>query len=353
MKTMLLSLLLLISVSINSRAQDQSAGRVHGYVFGDYYYKFGGEKAKAVSTTQYADSALTKSGAFQLRRIYLYYEHAISETFQAQFLLEGNDGATDGKGRHSVYIKLVNLEWKNILPDQNLALGMIGTPTWAISEKVWGYRAIEKTITDMRGLGGASDIGITMKGSFGNEGMFGYAVMVGNGNGQKPENNKSRKYYGSFSVKPIKGLIVEAYGDFESDITEPKKTFKTSQNTTIKGLAGYQTDKFSVGLETVKQIQEYTDTTNITPLGISLFASAPLIKDKLNAYARFDTYDPNTKNSKAGYKENFITAGIDFVAHKSVHIMPNIWVNTFSKKGSTSNRKADTAARVTFFYVYK
>jgi hypothetical protein len=353
MKKLLIILTTLSLSAAVSFAQDQPAGKVHGYVFGDYYYKMGGEKAKAYSTTQYSDSALTKGGAFQFRRIYLYYEHAISENFQAQFLLEGNDGSLDGKGRHTTFVKLANLEWKNILPNQNLAIGMVGTPTWALSEKVWGYRAIEKTIADMRGLGSASDIGVTMKGKFGSEGMFGYAAMIGNGNGQKPENNKSRKYYGSFSAKPIKGLILEAYGDFESEITEPKKYNKIDQNTMIKGFAAYQTDMITVGLEAFKQTQKYTDTTDITPLGISMFASAPLMKDKLSAYARLDIYNANTKNTKTGYKENFITAGVDFLAHKNVHIMPNIWVNSFSKKGSTPTRKADTVARVTFFYVYK
>ncbi|MBL7995455.1 hypothetical protein JNM05_08785 [bacterium] len=353
MKSTILSFLLLIAVSLNSSAQDQPAGKIHGYLFGDYFYKLGGEKSGAVSGTQYSDSALTKSGAFQLRRIYLFYEHSISETFQAQFLLEGSDGVTDGKGRYSVFIKLANLEWKNILPDQNLAVGLIGTPTWVISEKVWGYRSVEKTITDIRGLGGSTDVGVSMKGSLGNDGMFGYTVMLGNGSGQKPENNKSKKYYGSFSAKPIKGLIAEVYSDFESDITRPAKAYAVSQKTTMKGFAGYQEDRFSIGFEAVKQIQKYTDTTNVTPLGISIFASAPLMKDKLNAFARFDTYDPNTKNSNAGYKENFITAGLDFAVHKNVHIMPNIWMNTFSKKGSISSRKADTVARVTFFYVYK
>lgn len=353
MKTVHLLSLLLLLTSITVQAQDQPAGKVSGYVFGDYFYKSGGEKAKAVSTTQYSDSALTKGGAFQLRRIYLYYEHSISETFQAQFLLEGNDGTTDGKGRHSVFIKLANLEWKNFLPDQNLAIGMVATPTWALSEKAWGYRSIEKPIIDMRGLGSSSDIGLLIKGSFGNEKMFGYMAMIGNGNGQKPENNKSKKYYGSLSAKPIKGLTFEVYGDLESSITEPKKQFKSSQNILVKGFTAYQTDQFTVGVEAFKQTQKYTDTTNVTPLGISLFASAPLVKDKLRAFARFDNYDSNTKNTSSGYKENFITAGVDYTAHKNVHIMPNIWLNTFSKKGSTSNRKADTVARITFFYVYK
>ncbi len=351
MKSIITIMGLLLVIHVGANAQDQPAGKVSGYVFGDYFYKMSGQEKKAVSKVQYADSALNKSGAFSLRRMYLYYEHAISENFQAQFLLESNDGSLDGSGRYTTFVKLANLEWKNILPDQNLAFGMIGTPTWALSEKIWGYRSVEKTILDMRGLGGASDVGVSLKGKFGKDGMFGYTTMVSNGNGQKPENNHSRKYYGSFTVKPIKALVVEAYTDHESAITEPKAYNKSASKTTLKAFTAYQTDKFTVGLEAFKQTQTLTDTSDITPLGFSIFASGAVM-GKLSAYGRFDTFDPNTKTPKAGYKESFITLGLDYQAHKSVHIMPNLWVNSYSKKGSSPNRDSDVVARITFLYVY-
>ncbi len=347
-KVVLLSLLSFAGFGL--LAQEPGAGKVSGYLFGDYFYKLSGEKAKAVSKVQYADSALRKSGAFQIRRMYLYYEHAISENFQAQFLLESNDGSLDGSGRYTTFVKLANLEWKNIIPDQNLAFGMVGTPSWALSEKIWGYRAVEKTIMDMRGLGVASDLGVALKGKFGSEGMFGYTAMIGNGNGQKPDNNHSRRYYGSFTVKPIKPVIVEAYGDYESKITEPKAYNKPAEKTSMKGFAAYQHEKFTIGIEAFKQIQTYTDTTDITPLGFTVFATGSLMEN-LKAYVRFDNYDPDTKQTKSGYKENFYTLGLDYQAHKSVHIMPNLWVNSYSKKGKI-NRDSDVVTRVTFYYVF-
>ncbi len=342
-----LSFIWIVLFSTAAWAQDQPAGKVHGYVFGDYYYKMSGDKSKAVSGVQYADSALTKTGGFQLRRIYLYYEQAISESFQAQFLLEGNDATVDGKGKHSVFIKLANLEWKNILPDQNLAFGMIGTPTWALSEKIWGYRPIEKTIADMRGLGGASDIGVALKGKFGRESMFAYTAMVSNGNGQKPENDKYKKYYFAFNAKPVKGLIAEVYADYETALASKTKT-------TLKGFAAYQAEKFTIGLEAVQQIQNKanTDSSDRKPFGISVFASGQIM-EQWNGIVRIDMFDPDTKSSKTGYKEIFLTAGIDYAAHKNVHIMPNIWVNSYSGKGSAAKRSADVAARLTFFYAYK
>ncbi len=342
-------------------AQDQPAGKVHGYLFGDYFYKMGGENMKAVSSTQYSDSALNESGAFQIRRVYLYYDHNLSEKFFAQFLLEANDKSVEytadknGKptkdGRHTVFVKLAFLEWKDIVPNGSIAFGIVPTPTWALPEKFWNFRSVEKTVTDMRGLGGASDIGVTVRGKLGQEGMFGYALMIGNGNGQKPENNKSKKYYGSLSAKPVKGLTLEVCGDQESKLMNSQSHEKMSR-TTLRGLAAYQTDRLTVGAELVSQNQKkVNDSTDLKPLGFSLFAWAPVPgTQNLNAFARFDRYDPDTDNS-ASWKENFITAGLDYMPIKNVHLMPNVWLNSFSGKGA--KREMDKVIRITLFYVYK
>ncbi len=334
-------------------AQDKPAGKVHGYVFGDYFYKIGGDSTG--KSSQY--SSLGKSQqAFQFRRFYLYYDHTFDEKFSAQFLLEGNDKAlTDGK--HGVFVKTAYLEWKNILPNSNLWFGLIPTPTWSLlSEKVWNYRSIEKTVADFRGLGSASDIGVGLRGKFDAEGMFNYVAMIGNGNAQKPENNKYKKYYLSVSAKPVKELVLEGYVDFEPAFNDLNKT-------TLKGFAAYQSQDFTVGVEVVQQIQAkqgaipqgQTTPNDKTPLGISLFGWAPIpTVEGLNAFARYDFYNPDTKVSNAGFKETFITAGLDYMPIKNVHLMPNIWINSFSPKASgVASRDADVVARLTFFYVYK
>ena len=65
-------------------------------------------------------------------------------------------------------------------------------------------------------------------------------------------------------------------------------------------------------------------------------------------------YDPDTKNDTLGYRENFITAGLDYMPIDNVHFMPNVWVNSYSgKTSSLSEKKADVVARMTFFYVYR
>jgi hypothetical protein len=347
LSNLLIVILLTAAFTLQVAAQDKPAGKISGYVFGDYFYKFGGDSTG--SGSQY--SSLKKDEqAFQFRRLYLYYDHTISEKFAAQFLLEGNDKAfTDGK--HGVFVKTAYLEWKDVIPYGSLYLGLVPTPTWSLlSEKVWNYRTIEKTIIDYRGFGSASDIGVQMRGTFDEGGVVSYVAMFGNGSGQKPEINKYKKYYGSVSVKPVKEVVLEAYADFEPAADDKDKT-------TFKGFAAYQSDAFTVGAEVFQQTQKKAGVAGAdkTPLGLSIFAWAPLpgVND-LNAFGRLDLFNPDTKNGTSGFKENFVTVGLDYMPVKNVHFMPNIWVNTFSDKSAAGvSRDADVVGRMTFFYIYK
>jgi hypothetical protein len=355
-RTIILILLVTVASSFFSFSQDKSAGKVHGYVFGDYFYMIGADTAASRGGGQYSSVPKDFQG-FQFRRLYLYYDHTFDETFAAQFLLEGNDKAFEPGGKHGVFVKTAYLEWKNIFANSNLWFGLIPTPTWSLlSEKVWNYRSIEKTITDFRGLGGATDIGIGLRGKLDNDGMFNYVAMIANGNAQKPENNKYKKYYFSLSAKPVKEFVVEGYVDFEPALDDKNKT-------TLKGFVAYQSEQITIGVEALTQIQKkqgtippgQTTPDDKTPFGISLFAWAPIPNvEGLNAYARFDLYDPDTKNTTSGYKESIIVVGLDYMPIKNVHIMPNLWVNTFSNKTSGgTNPNADVVGRMTFFYIYK
>jgi hypothetical protein len=330
-----------------SFSQDKAGGKVHGYVFGDYFYKLGGNAAE-LSTSQYSKVERDFQG-FQFRRLYLYYEHNLSEKFFAQFLLEGNDKALEPGGRHGVFVKTAYLEWKELVPMGSLLFGLVPTPTWSLlSEKVWNYRSIEKTIIDYRGFGNASDLGVMLRGKFDKEGKFNYIAMIGNGNGQKPENNKYKKYYLSLSVKPLKDFVVEGYLDYEPAALEKNKT-------TLKGFAAYQSEKLAVGAEIFQQTQSKAGAAgaNKVPWGLCLFAWAPIPgATGLNAFARYDIFDPDKEISASGFKESFLVFGLDYMPIGSVHIMPNLWVNSFSAKG-VGEKDADVVGRISFFYIYK
>jgi NADPH-dependent 7-cyano-7-deazaguanine reductase QueF len=52
-------------------------------------------------------------------------------------------------------------------------------------------------------------------------------------------------------------------------------------------------------------------------------------------------------------KESFITVGVDYSPIKNVHILPNIWYQSFSNKNdNNNNRDYDLVFRLTFYYSY-
>jgi len=346
--------LTILSTQLNSiHSQETPPYKISGYVFTDYFYKVHGDSSG--SAGEYAPYNKDYQ-AFEIRRTGLSYEHSLSSKFTAGISLEGGNKYLNS-GRFTVILKTAYVEWKDIFDGSNLLAGYFATPAfvWGISERMWAYRSVEKTISDFRGLTTGVDIGIGLRGSFDTKKNYGYFVMIGNGTGTRPENNKYKNYYVSVNAKLIDYLNVEAFTEYEPAAEDKGKL-------TLKGILAYQKSDLTIGTEVVNQVRKNSGVNNagINPFGISFYAHGTLIKDKktkapkLNAFARFDMYDPDLKQDTLGFKERFITAGIDYMPIPSVHIMPNIWMNSYSDKSSASLEKdTDITARLTFFYIYK
>lgn len=353
LQIILCAIVLLSSQFCHLNSQEKSSYKLSGLLFGDYFYKIQGDSSNSLG--EYSNFKKDYQ-AFDLRRVIFSYEHSITDKFKAGFSLEGGNKFLNS-GRFSVILKTAYIEWKNIFPGSNLYAGYFPTPSFSggISEKMWAYRSVEKTISDFRSLTTAVDIGAGLKGSFDKKMNYGYFIMIGNGTGTKPENNKYKNYYASINAKPVENLNIELYTEFEPAADNKNKL-------TFKGVLAYQTPYFTFGTEAVNQLRKKAgvNSSDVNPFGISLYTHGTLIKDKktkaakLNAFARFDLYDPDIILDSAGFKENFITAGFDYMPIPSVHFMPNIWINTYTDKSSAKNKKdADIAVRLTFFYIYK
>jgi hypothetical protein len=285
-------------------------------------------------------------------------------------LANENDNA-DASGERTVFIKAANLRWKNIVHNNDLVIGQTSTPLFAMmSESVWGYRSIEKTVADMRKYGSSNDLGISWQGKLNDKGDYGYNFMVANGTSQKPENDKYKKFYWELYAKFMdQKIILDFTGDYEASSSSQSKT-------TVKGFVAYQSDPFTAGVEVVTQTQKGAtrDTTegaanaksvDVMPFAFSVFIHGQIIPNKLNYFARYDQYNPDTKfNADINYstkvasdKENFITAGVDWTPVKNVHLMPNIWFDSYSSMKNNVSGKAkndyDMTARLTFYYIFK
>jgi hypothetical protein len=254
-------------------------------------------------------------------------------------------------GNRGLYIKAANLRFKGWVPNATVIFGQQGTYAFALPEAMWSYRSIEKTVMDARGMAQSNDLGIALAGTADKDGMIGYSVMISNGNGAKAESDKYKKFAGEVNVKLLdKALAIDIYGDLMDLSTIQRRT-------NVSAFAGYQSDAITAGLQYAMQTIS-TNTTpateDQTPSALSFFARAAIMPKQLMVFARYDMWNPNSKNTTTVYKENFITAGLDWQpdAAANAHVIPNVWINSYAEQGSLRKKDADVVGRLTFMYKF-
>ena len=395
------------------------SGNLWGYVFGDYAYKMHNDTmGRGAGNVQYKGAgALSSSNtnynaqtnAFQVRRVYLGYDYQFAKKFSANVVL-ANEQTLLANNQNTFYLKYANLKWSNIFKNSDLVIGQYQTCSFANSfntEPLMSYRASERTIMDMHNTDGSSDLGLSLQGRAWTQktpkdslkpAIIGYALQVGNGASATPETDIFKKVRGNVYVSLLsQSLTIGFYGDFMRQQLSPYHT----ENVTFKAYASYKNDWFRVGGEVFQQTNLHSDiykvsangvipagatndTTTGVQMGWSVFASGRIIKNKLNIFARLDMYNPDTKwntnNVYSGaysgikgsnlttatfYKQTFVNAGLDWTPTPRVHIMPNIWYNSYqtmmsttapdgtgtnlSKRVKTDN---DMVYRLTFYFVF-
>jgi hypothetical protein len=364
---------LIAQADTTKKAEFKPSGKVYGYAFGDYYYKAHADSALR-GNSQYSGQTET-TNAFEFRRVYLGFEYNITEKFTSDVLLSYEGNTLSDNATRTVFLKAANVRWKNALKRTDVIFGLQATPAFPmISEKIWGYRSIEKTVLDMRKGAGSADLGIGINSKLDEKGNYGFNLLVANGSGTKIETDIFKKFYGEFYAKFLdQHLVFDVYGDYERTGLAPH--FHRFRSTYKVG-AFYTTDGFTVGAEAYETIQHnyviWMDSLNATPdtsdskvMGVSAFVRGTVIKGKLSFFARYDIYTPdlnyNTNEiytaGEAPVSENFITAGFDYTPVSNVHIMPNVWYNGYHShaKNVTGKIKSDfdLVPRLTFWYVFK
>ena len=400
-KSLFLLALGLLVVSVTAFGQ----GKFSGYMFGDYYYNVARDSsfnhtAPGAAASSSSAPGATSMQAFQLRRIYFAYDNDISEQFTTRFRLEADQAATPGVtapvgtvtvsgtvdttkrppsvsgsgtstapgldelvgGKVSVFVKDAYLTWKNIFPGSNLTFGIQPTAAFDISEAAYGYRFIEKTIMDLRGIVPSRDLGISLKGKLVHDGMVNYWVMIANGSGNNPESDKYKRYSANIQCKPITNLQATVYVDYKDAGQKVVAGSLVNNSTTIEALfVNYSAPfEYNVGFEAFMQSQanQFTPTGAATPktqsgLGYSLWGSYNVIPE-LAVLARYDSYDPNTEsdNKAKGDLRNYIIAGLSWKADKNVSISPNVLYETYEAPAVGTKPDASITARLTLYYVF-
>jgi hypothetical protein len=331
---------------------DFPRGRISGYAFGDLYYNVDGDPhhgynaAGTDSGKAFIDNTAKPIGkdlnGISIRRIYFQADNDLSIKYSTRFRLEADSKSLTSDGKIGVAVKAGYLMAKNVLPRGNFFFGILPTPIFENSEEFWQYRAIEKTIADFRGIGSSADLGVELKGNVDDAHRIGYAAMIGNGLGQKPEDNRYKKLYFSLPLRPVEALRIEPFVDYEAAPAGAERI-------TYKAFAGWEMKRGALGAEVVDRINHIPATPTQEPFGFSVFARSKAIS-KVAAFARFDRWQPNTRAANRIDSDLYI-AGFDWEPYKDVHFMPNIEATNYIARGTAiAPPHHDLQARLTLFY---
>ena len=371
------TILILLGLSVAA-----GQGKFSGYMFGDYYYNVARD-ANIPGSNVASPAGGTAFQAFQLRRIYFAYDNDISEQFTTRFRLEADQAAATSaptasgdvlpSGKVSVFVKDAYLAWKNVFAGSNLIFGVQPTPAYDVSETAWGYRSLEKTIMDLRGIVPSRDLGIALKGKITEDGMFNYWLMFANGSGNNVETDKYKRYYAHLQIKPTANLQATLNVDYKdaADILNAyTKNTDNNGTTTASIFIGYSEPfSYNFGVEAFMQSTSNAlkDTaaksySTKSASGVSVFGSYFIIPE-LALVARYDYFNPSSDdNSKdpahfgtgtaGNLARNYIIAGLNWKVDKNVSVMPNVLYETYEAAKGGSTPDASITARVTFYYVF-
>ncbi|GAC1306407.1 MAG: hypothetical protein NVSMB24_16710 [Mucilaginibacter sp.] len=381
--------------------------RVWGYAFGDFYYDAHADLGNRGPEAMY-NGVPQYRNAFQFRRMYLGYDYDITKKFKAEMLLASEPNANTGvngttsiqngdnlvDGKMAFWIKNFNLRVRDLWKGTDFVIGEMSTPGFALnepgtnapvslSEATWGYRSIEKTITDYH-KNNSYDIGAALQGTFDPATKnYGYVIMVGNNStssllsAANAATGFYKIFYGDLWAKFLnQKLYVDIYGDY-AKTAAATATIPGQEHNMLKIFASYTTKPVTIGVEAYTQsiASGVTNTTTKLPEdatvnGFSIWVKGPLAKN-LNYFARYDTYNPSTNYSTAdtytvntnygsynpSYKEQFYTAGLDYNPTKNVHFMPNFWAVYYRDQRDITatgyfHNDHTLVYRLTFYYTF-
>lgn len=282
--------------------------KIKGYMFGDYYYAVSGPDEKR--------------NAFQMRRIYLTHDIKWNDSFSGRLRFEAKDAGFGTGGTMDPFVKDAYLRygWNG----GSLYAGQSPTPTWSITEQVWGYRAVEKTIMDLNKIGSSRDNGIAFNTGLGGSEKVNLRLMVGNGNSTRSEKDNDKKLYGLVQLKPAGDLVATAYVDWQSQPQDQDLT-------TFAVLVGTRGEDLHGGVEVFSQTAKNAAAgEDVTSQGLSAFG-AKWLGENAKAFVRADIFDPNNDADDDG--KILLMGGLDWMPAKGIHIMPNAQVVIYNAPG--------------------
>lgn len=363
MKKILYTGFLCLLLTTSGFSQEESGGKISGYMFGDYFYNI----LRDSTIDNLPNTALqgTKDlQGFDFRRIYFTYDYKISNQFSTRFRLESQTLVGVNNTVFLTFIKDASLKWNNIFDGSDFIFGIQPNPTFQVSEDFWNYRSLEETIMDLRGIAGSRDFGVSLKGRLSSSGSIKYWFMYGNGSVLESEGDKFKRAYALIELQPSEEWIFTLYGDYrfkpQKEFSQIEQSFNNDSFTSAL-LLGYQNNSnFRIGIEPFlqinynDQIKSETDVYKImnrNALGLSFFGWLKFT-ESLVGIGRYDYFDPNISNDYKGDSRNYFLLGLSFILHEKVTITPNLIMETYEKPVDGVSIDPSLTGRITFYYEF-
>lgn len=342
-RRILLCLVFVFGVTLAAAAQVEVGknGQISGTFFGDYYWFANNH-----------NDELEGNNGFWIRRIYFTYDHQLTQHFSARLRLDmSSPGDFISNSKLSPTVKDAWLKWSN--EDHAVTAGIASTPTWALVEDIWGYRSVEKSPLDLFDFGSSRDLGISVKGNLDTADRLTYHFMFANGNSNRAELDKGKKFMLSLGYYVTKHFVIQGYADWDD---RPGNTDRY----TLQGFAGYKSQSFNVGALYAYQFRKNSSAFQDFHLDVvSLFANGA-VTESVNVFARLDhMFDRHPTGPGNDYipisdqaEPTFITTGVDVTMAENIHLIPNIESVIYGEDAAGNRPDTDFIPRLTLAYSF-
>lgn len=262
-----------------------------------------------------ADTATSGYG-LDVKRFYLTVDHAFDDIWSANLTTDFNYVSKDGETQ--LYVKKAYVQ-AAFDKAATLRAGSADMPWIPFVEDAYGYRYLEKTITDRLGFANSADWGVHLFGQ--PRDSLNYQVSLVNGGGYKhPSRSNSMDVAARIGFEPIDGLTIAigGYNGHRGQDFSDAPAIHTA--TRYDALIAYVQPGFRFGAEYFRadNWDNVTTLTTDSADGYSIFASAAVARN-LNVFARYD-HASLSNDLNPSMDDKYYNLGVSFNARDNIEI---------------------------------
>jgi hypothetical protein len=309
-------------------------------MFGDYY-----------GVVEDHRDSLEGQNGFWIRRLYLTYDHTLSQSLSLRVRLEANSkGDFVSTGVNTPYIKDAWLKWA--FGAHALTVGLAPTPNIDFVDSFQGYRSVEKNPFDLYRWDSSRDLGLLLQGGLGKDQRTRYSFQFGDGSGTGSETDASKAVRGQLVHRFASGLALEAYADWQ-DRPDSRDV------STLEALVGWREKTWRASLQYGHQERREAGPggSDLSLDFLSAFAAVQ-VSPRVTVLGRADrSFDPIPNGETIDYMpfsdqatSVFGYVGVDVTLAKSVHLIPNVEMTVYDAAADGTTPGTDLVPRLTLFF---